>query len=46
MSELFVKMIDKALEGVPQETKLKLPKLKKADNAPKLKLPKLKKVTV
>ena len=46
MSELFVKIIDKGLEGVPQETKLKLPKLKKADNAPKLKLPKLKKVTV
>jgi glycosyltransferase involved in cell wall biosynthesis len=45
MSELFVKIVDKGLESVPQETALKLPKLKKVNNAPKLKLPKLKKVS-
>ena len=46
MAEKFVAMIDKGLEGVPQQVDLKLPKLKKAEDAPKLKLPKLKKVNV
>jgi glycosyltransferase involved in cell wall biosynthesis len=47
MSELFVKCIDKALESVPKEMKLNLPKLKKVNsaNTSKVKLPKLKKVT-
>ena len=47
MNKLFVSIVDKALEGVPQETQLKLPKLKKVDvtDTPKLKLPKLKKMT-
>ena len=48
MSEKFCELIDKGLEGVPQQTTLKLPKLKKVGEAeaPKLKLPKLKKVEV
>jgi len=46
MAEKFVAMIDKGLEGVPQQVDLKLPKLKKVEEAPKLKLPKLKKVNV
>jgi glycosyltransferase involved in cell wall biosynthesis len=47
MNELFVSIVDRALEGVPQEVQLKLPKLKKVDvtDTPKLKLPKLKKMT-
>ena len=47
MNELFVSIVDKALEDVPQEVQLKLPELKKVDvtNTPKLKLPKLKKMT-
>ena len=47
MSELFVQYIDQALDKVPKEVKLNLPKLKKVntDNTPKLNLPKLKKVT-
>jgi hypothetical protein len=46
MNELFVKLVDKGLEGVPQQVGLKLPKLKKAttNETPKVKLPKLKKV--
>jgi glycosyltransferase involved in cell wall biosynthesis len=46
MAEKFVAMIDKGLEGVPRQVDLKLPKLKKVEEAPKLKLPKLKKVNV
>ena len=48
MSEKFCELVDKGLEGVPQQTTLKLPKLKKVGEteAPKLKLPKLKKVEV
>jgi hypothetical protein len=47
MSQLFVQYIDQALDKVPKEVKLNLPKLKKVntDNTPKLNLPKLKKVT-
>ena len=44
MGELFCKYIDDAIKSVPQQTQLKLPKLKKVGNQPKLKLPKLKKV--
>jgi glycosyltransferase involved in cell wall biosynthesis len=46
MAELFCKIVDKGLEGVPQQVGLKLPKLKKASNTntPSIKLPKLKKV--
>jgi hypothetical protein len=46
MDEIFVKLVDKGLEGVPQQVGLKLPKLKKVntDNKPKVKLPKLKKI--
>ena len=46
MSDQFVAMIDKALDSIPQQVALQLPKLKKVDSAepPKLKLPKLKKV--
>jgi glycosyltransferase involved in cell wall biosynthesis len=47
MSAKFCELVEKGLETVPQQVKLKLPKLKKADNdKPKLKLPKLKKVEV
>ena len=46
MAEKFVEIIDKGLQGVPQQMDLKLPKLKKVEEAPKLKLPKLKKVEV
>jgi glycosyltransferase involved in cell wall biosynthesis len=46
MAEKFVAIIDKGLEGVPQQVDLKLPKLKKVDETPKLKLPKLKKVEI
>ena len=47
MSKLFVEYVDKALEAVPKEMKLNLPKLKKvkSNDTPKLNLPKLKKVT-
>ena len=46
MSEIFCKLVDKGLEGVPRQVGLKLPKLKKigSTSPPKLKLPKLKKV--
>ena len=46
MSDLFCKLVDTALENVPQQVGLKLPKLKKMGStaAPTLKLPKLKKV--
>ena len=46
MSTKFCKIIDDALDTVPQQVKLKLPKLKNVskENKPKLKLPKLKKV--
>jgi glycosyltransferase involved in cell wall biosynthesis len=45
MSEIFVKLVDKGLQNVPQQVGLTLPKLKKAaQETPKLKLPKLKKV--
>jgi glycosyltransferase involved in cell wall biosynthesis len=46
MAEKFVAIIDKGLEGVPQQVDLKLPKLKKVDETPKLTLPKLKKVEI
>jgi len=47
MQELFCKIIDKGTKNIPQQTGLKLPKLKKVTNEkPKLKLPKLKKVEV
>jgi glycosyltransferase involved in cell wall biosynthesis len=46
MSVQFIAMIDKALETVPQQVALQLPKLKKvgSEEPPKLQLPKLKKV--
>ena len=44
MKEKFAKYIDEAIASVPQQTALKLPKLKKVNKSPKLKLPKLKKV--
>ena len=44
MAEKFCECIDKNLNSVPQQTQLKLPKLKKIGDSPKLKLPKLKKV--
>ena len=44
MQELFCKYIDNAIASVPKQATLKLPKLKKSNEAPKLKLPKLKKV--
>ena len=47
MSERFIELVDKGLKGIPQQTSLNLPKLKKAtNNKPKLKLPKLKKVEI
>jgi glycosyltransferase involved in cell wall biosynthesis len=47
MSKVFCELVDKGLEGVPQQTALKLPKLKKVENNPPvLKLPKLKKVEI
>ena len=48
MSKKFRQYIDTALEAVPQQVELKLPKLKNANKTeqPKLKLPKLKKVEV
>ena len=47
MGEKFSEFIDKGLEGVPIQSELKLPKLKKVNSeAPKLKLPKLKKVEI
>lgn len=48
MAAKFCQYIDTALETVPQQVQLKLPKLKKvgATEPPKLKLPKLKKVEV
>ena len=46
MAEIFVKLVDKGLNSVPQQVGLKLPKLSKAKNTEtkKIKLPKLKKV--
>lgn len=44
MSEKFCEIVDKGLQGIPQQMPLKLPKLKKVNEAPKVKLPKLKKV--
>ena len=46
MATKFCQYIDTALEAVPQQVQLKLPKLKKVGGTepPKLKLPKLKKV--
>lgn len=48
MSKKFCEYVDTALDSVPQQMELKLPKLKKVNTAdqPKLKLPKLKKVEV
>ena len=47
MGGKFSEFIDKGLEGVPIQSELKLPKLKKVNSeAPKLKLPKLKKVEI
>ena len=48
MSKKFRQYIDTALESVPQQVELKLPKLKKVNKTeqPKLKLPKLKKVEI
>ena len=48
MAKRFVELVDRGLEGVPQEVSLKLPKLKKvgSESKPTLKLPKLKKVEV
>ena len=46
MAIRFCQYVDSALESVPQQVQLKLPKLKKLDTTeqPKIKLPKLKKV--
>ena len=44
MSKKFCEIVDKGLQGIPQQMPLKLPKLKKVNEAPKVKLPKLKKV--
>jgi len=44
MSKKFCEIVDKGLQGIPQQVSLKLPKLKKVNKAPKVKLPKLKKV--
>ena len=44
MAEKFCEIIDNALHTIPQQTTLKLPKLKKVNDMPTLKLPKLKKV--
>jgi len=45
MSKKFCEYIDSAVDSVPRQMELKLPKLKKVDaQQPKLKLPKLKKV--
>ena len=50
MAEKFVTIIDKGLKEVPQQMELRLPKLKKVEDAkieaPKLKLPKLKKIEI
>jgi len=48
MDEILVKLVDKGLEGVPQQVGLTLPKLKKVDKTASdaIKLPKLKKVEV
>ena len=45
--DALLRIITKITEGIPSESKLNLPKLKKisvGNNQPKLKLPKLKKV--
>lgn len=45
MGERLIELVDKGLEGVPQQVALNLPKLKKAEDKPlALNLPKLKKV--
>ena len=44
MSKKFCEIVDTGLQSMPQQVSLKLPKLKKVNEAPKLKLPKLKKV--
>jgi len=46
MAERLMKLVDKGLEGVPQQVGFQLPKLKKVSNNsnPNVKLPKLKKV--
>jgi len=46
MSAKFCEYVDTAINNVPQQVQLKLPKLKKANTTkqPKLKLPKLKKI--
>ena len=50
MAEKFVTIVDKGLKEVPQQMELRLPKLKKVEDAkieaPKLKLPKLKKIEI
>jgi len=45
MEDKFVGMIDKALEGVPKQVEIKLPKLNKTNTPPKIHLPKLTKAT-
>jgi glycosyltransferase involved in cell wall biosynthesis len=49
MDKKFIEVIEKGLEGKPQQATLNLPKLKKLDNEPQdkpeIKLPKLKKLT-
>ena len=44
MSKKFCEIVEEGLQGIPQQVSLKLPKLKKVNQAPKVKLPKLKKV--
>ena len=44
MADKFCEIIDNVLKAIPQQTTLKLPKLKKVTDMPTLKLPKLKKV--
>jgi glycosyltransferase involved in cell wall biosynthesis len=44
MSKKFCEIVETGLQGIPQQVSLKLPELKKVNQAPKLKLPKLKKV--
>ena len=44
MKNVFLDIINKYVKEAPQHVDIKLPKLKKAGNAPKLSLPKLKKV--
>ena len=44
MAKKFCKFVDDALDTIPQQMSLKLPKLKQVNKPAKLKLPKLKKV--